>query len=211
MCHFKTLLGVPAVALILFAATPARAGNIAWHYNWEPGALTLFGDSGNKGGFITFTDNPLVAAVNNSDIVATNIRTVSGAAPELPDRFTSTGSYTLSLKITDDASGQSGTLIFSGKLSGTFSQSNANVTNKFTGQITQQLVLGSNTYTVTIGGYTLPGPPKATNAGSISAHVIMNGATVTSNNPEPSTLALASFGLTVMGAGWWRRRRAMPA
>ena len=93
------------------------------------------------------------------------------------------------------------------------SNSNANVTNKFTGLITQQLILGNvakgfRTYTVTIGPYTPPGPPGASNAGSISAHVDVTDGGVINKVPEPSTMALSFVGFTVFGAGAWRKRRA---
>jgi hypothetical protein len=208
MFRLKARFFAPIIALLLISASQVRAGNINWTYNWNPGALALYGDSGTKGGYLAFTDEPSAGATNSSDIVATNVRTVSGASPNLPDQFVGTGVYTLALQITDSASGQSGILTFSGKLGGTFSDSNANVSNHFTGLLTQQLFLGNNTYTVTIGPYTPPGPPSATNAGSISAHVDVSGISIQSV-PEPSTMALSIFGLTTVGAGWWRKRRAV--
>jgi hypothetical protein len=210
MSRLKTRLIAPVVAMLLVVGAQARAGNINWSYNWSPGSLVLFGDSGSKGGFISFTDEPTNAATNSSDVVATNVRTVSGAAPGLPDQFTSTGAYSLSMKITDTASGLSGTLNFGGKLGGTFSATNANVSNHFTGLLTQQLFLGSNVYTVTMTSYTPPGPPGATNAGSISAHVDVapGGGGGVQSLPEPSTMALCLMGLGTAGAGWWRKRRA---
>ena len=208
MSRLMTRLLTPLVALLLISASPIRAASISWKYNWEPGSLTLFGDAGLKGGSITMTDQPPNTAVGNSDVSVTNIHTVSGASPNLPDQFVSTGKYSLTIQITDLASGKMGNLTFAGKLGGTFSQSNSNISNKFTGLISQQLFLGNSTYTVTIGPYTPPGPPSASNAGSISAHVDVSEAIATKNVPEPSTMALSLFGLTSLGAGWWRKRRA---
>ncbi len=211
MRRLKSLFFAPVVALLLISASQARAGNINWTYNWTPGSLALFGNAGSSAGYVSFTNEPTAGATNTSDIVATNIRTVSGSSPTLPNTFGTTGVYTLTLQITDVTSNQSGSVTFSGKLGGSFSDSNANVTNKFTGMITQQLFLGANTYTVTIGPYTPPGPPSATNAGSISAHVDVSGISIQSNTPEPSTMALSLFGLSTLGAGWWRKRRALKA
>jgi hypothetical protein len=58
-------------------------------------------------------------------------------------------------------------------------------------------------YTVTIGPFAPPGPPTATNTGSISA---LANVTV-SDVPEPSTFVLSGVCLSVFGAGWWLRRR----
>jgi hypothetical protein len=209
MSRLWTRLAAPVLALLLVSGSQARAGNVNWHYNWTPSTLALFADAdaGASGGFVTFTNEPVNAAINSSDIVATNLRTVSNASPNKPDTFTTKGTYSLTLQITDDASGKTGSLTFDGKLGGSLSTGNANVSNKFTGLITQQLVLGDTTYTVTIGPYTPPGPPSAANAGSISAHVDVSGIHVTANNPEPSTMVLSLFGLSAAGAGWWRRRR----
>jgi hypothetical protein len=227
MSRLKTRLLAPVVALLLFSAAQVRAGAISWHYNWTPGSLQLFSDNGNTGGFVSFTSEPLNQAIGNSDIVATNLRTVSASTKD--ETFNQAGAYTLHLQVTDDASGQKGTVDFTGKLGGAFSANNAQVTNKFTGQTVQQLSLGGNTYTVTLAAWASPGPPTASNAGSISAHVDVSGIGVTgggggnnggggttggggsSNNPEPSTLALSLFGLTTVGAGWWRKRRTAAA
>jgi hypothetical protein len=209
MRRLKSHLFASVVAVLMVLGSQARADNINWHYNWTPGSLNVNSDAGPGGGFLTFTNEPQAAAIGSSDIVVTNIRTVSTAPLSNPDTFTTAGAYTLSLQITDDASGQTGSLTFSGKLGGSFSANNAAVMNKFTGQITQQLFLGGNTYTATIGPYAMPGPPTATNAGSISAHVDVSGINITAkDNPEPSSMALSLFGLTTVGAGWWRKRRA---
>ena len=208
MSHLKTLLVAPIIALLLIAVPHARAGNINWTYNWQPGALALYGDAGTTGGYVAFTNQPSGAATGSSDVVASNLRTVSQAAPGTPDSFNAAGDYSLTMQITDLPSGQTGTLTFTGKLGNTFSDSNANVSNQFTGNLTQQLFLGNDTYTVTIGPYTPPGPPNATNAGSISAHVDVSSIGITSEAPEPTSIALSLFGLTTLGAGWWRKRRA---
>ena len=208
MSRFKTRLVTPVVILLLVSASQVRAGNINWSYNWTPGSLALYGDAGTTGGYVAFTDEPSGSATGSSDVVATNLRTVSKASPDTPDGFTTAGNYSTTMQITDLQSGAVGSLTFNGKLGGTFSDSNANVSNAFTGLTTQQLVLGNNTYTVTIGPYTPPGPPNATNAGSISAFVEVDGGVgITSNAPEPTSLALSLFGLTTLGAGWWRKRR----
>ncbi len=220
MSRFKTRLLMPLVGLLLLSATQVRADpiDIDWTYSWTPSSVSLFGDSGSKGGYIAFTPNSAAGATNTSTIVATNLTTVSGASPNLPDQYgAGTGFYSLSLVITDVASGQSNLLNplnFAGKLSGTFSDHNSLVTNQFSGLLTQQVTLGDNVYTVTIGPYTPPGPPNVDNqvVGSIGALVSVEPAVIeTKNAPEPSTMVLSLFGLTTVGAGWWRKRRAAAA
>jgi hypothetical protein len=204
MKRSRTYLIGSMAAMLLLTASQARAGLIDWKYNWEPGALAVSGDGGD--GKITFSDQPLGNATGSSDVVATNIRTISSAPPGAPNTLITNGAYSLTLSITDVVSGKSGALLFTGKLGGTFSSSNSNVTNMFTGLTTQMLTLGGHTFTVVIGPYTPPGPPTASNAGSISAHVTVDSIH-TQGVPEPSTMGLALFGLTTFGANWWRKRR----
>jgi hypothetical protein len=199
-----------AVAGLLLAGAPARADFVQWTYNWQPGSLAASADSPGTGG-VSFSNQPAAAATGNSDIVATNLRVFSTATPSNPDKLMTGGAYTLSLTLTDLASGASGTLTWTGKLTGTFSATNSNLTNFFTSPITQTLVLGQNLYTVSIGQYSPPGPPTAGNSGSIGAHVNVTsngGGGIQSTSPEPSTLVLAGLALSVGGGAAWRKRRA---
>jgi hypothetical protein len=198
-----------AVAGLLLAGTSARADFVQWTYNWQPGALEAPADPGGTGG-VSFSNQPSAAATGNSDIVATNLRVFSSATPSTPDQLIKGGAYSLALTLTDVASGVSGTLTWTGKLTGTFSATSSNLSNAFTSPLTQVIQLGQNVYTVTIGQYSPPGPPTAGNAGSIGAHVNVApaGGTIQSNSPEPSTLVLAGLALTLGGGAAWRKRRA---
>jgi hypothetical protein len=196
---------VVALTLLLLAGARANADFIEWSYNWNINPISVLSDSGN--GSVSFTNQPAQTASGSSDTVATNLKANSLADPSSPDTLNNTGAYTLTLSITDSASGQTGTATFAGKLSGSFSKDSANITNAFIGATTDTLVLGGNTYKVTIGPYSPPGPPDSTNLGSIAAHVeVTAGTGVISNvSPEPSTLLLGLFGLT--GAGVFTRRK----
>jgi hypothetical protein len=197
-----------ALALLLVASAGARADFIQWSYNWNIAPISVLSDSGN--GSVSFTNQPAQNASGNSDTVATNLKANSLASPSTPDTLNSTGAYTLTLSLTDTASGTTGTLSFSGKLSGSFSKDSANITNSFNTPLQQQLFLGDNTYTVTIGPYSPPGPPDSTNLGSIAAHVAVTPTSGTiASVPEPSTLLLGLFGLSSAGAFSWRKRRAV--
>src|SRR5262249_11177837 len=182
-----------ALALLLLAGARANADFIQWSYNWNINPISVLSDSGN--GSVSFTNQPAQTASGNSDTVATNLKANSLASPGSPDTLNNTGSYTLTLSLTDTPSGATGTLTLTGKPSASFPKASANITNQFTTPLQQQLVLGANTYTVIIGPYSPPGPPDSTNLGSIAAHVDVSPTVGVAAVPEPSTLLLGLCGL----------------
>ena len=198
-------LGV-ALIVCLWSGGTAHADLIQWTYDWSRTPSKIFSDNGK--GWIALTDESPKSVVGDSAVVATNLDTFSTAPRNHPDVFTDE-QYALNLRIVDQASGQVGTLHFTGRLDGTLSADHANITNTFLGQTTQKIQLGENLYTVVLNSYSPPGPPGAVNHGAISAM-----ATVTVNPihvatlPEPGSLALAGLGAAGLGLGAWRRRRA---
>jgi hypothetical protein len=210
----KCLLSLFAstVTVLLLAGSPARADFVAWNYNWDRSPVVLAAGTGG----VSLTNEPLKTGITGpSDTVATNLTVFSSAKASTPDMLKgSAGKYSLTLSITDVASGKSGMLTFTGMLTGAFSATSANLANKFTSPITQVLVLGDavhgfNTYTVTLGSYAPPGPPTASQKGAISAHVdVQAGSVVTPPPvPEPATLLLSCVGVTLLGGSAWRKRR----
>jgi hypothetical protein len=204
-----------AVGLLCLGGTPAWASpsptpEVQWTYNFTPSSPFVQADN-KDGGTVSFTNEPTKAATNSSDVVVTNLRVSSTAPASSPDTLTTSGAWKVSLTLTDTASGASTTMYFGGKLSGTFSQFNSNVTNTFTGQQTYTWTApDGNKYTVSLNGYTPPGPPTASNAGSISAFVQVTPATgphTGGSAPEPSTLVLSCLGLSFAGLASWRKRR----
>jgi hypothetical protein len=203
-----------AAAVLGIGVAQARADFVPWTYNFGRSPVAVAANSPGTGG-LSLTDESTHQADGTSDIVATNIRAFSSAARATPDKFTN-AAYTLSLFLKDNASGQSTTLNFKGVFNGFISATSANVTTTFLAPLTQTVKLGTNTFTVSLGGYVPPGPPTASNAGSISAHVAVNeisppggggGPGITGNSPEPSTLLLSCLGLVGMGLARWRKRR----
>jgi hypothetical protein len=205
---------ITAAAMVLFAATGARAGlvpasQVQWSYNFSPGASAVIADT-NSSAVVSFTNEPTKSAVGDSDVVVTNLRVSSTANPNTPDVLKNNGAYSVTLVLGTSANGSpmSGSLTFTGKLTGTFSSASANVANKFGPHQTQTLTLGSYLFTVSLVSYTPPGPPDQVNAGSISAHVSISDIhSAGGGTPEPSSMLLAGMGLTFLGGAAWRKRR----
>jgi hypothetical protein len=195
-------------------AAPARADLVGWSYSWSPASPSVAATTGS--GSLSLSSEGTLAALGNSDVVATNVKSVSSALASSPDTFANAG-YTLSMTLTDTASSQSTTLDFTGLLNGTVSSGSAHVTNAFTGLTTQTVTLGGNQYTVTLNSYLPPGPPSANNVGAFGASVtvVPGDDSVGEPNgvPEPSSLLLAGLGCSSLLALRFRRRRkaAQPA
>jgi hypothetical protein len=195
--------GGVALALLLALAGSARADFIHWMYNWSRSPARVNADAPGTG-YVTLTDESLRSTVGDSDVVATNLHTFSTATPDNPDRFTAKA-YSLTLFLKDVNSGLAATLVFTGQFDGTLTAGSSNLTNTFTGLVTQEVLLGAHLYTVTIGPYAPAGPPGSANAGSISAHAHISVDPVIAL-PEPGTLALSGLGFALLGLAHWRRR-----
>jgi hypothetical protein len=185
-----------AAALAYFGtAVPARAGFIPWSYSWSRSPAVLAADNHGTGG-VAFTHQYSQQAHGNADVIATNLILFSSAPPSTPDHMYKKR-YALTLVLRDGTSHKSGSLTFTGQLSGTFSAYGGSVRNTYTGWRSQSLHLGHYWYTVTMGTFISPTPLSV---GTIEAHVDVR------HNPEPSGLVLAGLGLAVLGLLALRRR-----
>jgi hypothetical protein len=201
---------VIALLAVLTPAGQLRADPVAWSYSSSPASGLIAADIGGSGS-VTLSGQPLQNAFGNSFIVVSTVSLSSTASPGTPDVMSTNGSYQLNVFIKDATSGQSNTLTFSGKLSGSFSSLSANLSNSFTALASQTTSLGSNTYTVTLDSFVPPGPPGALIPGAIGAFVSVTAGggnpTPQGNSPEPSSLLLCSLGAAGCGIIGWRRRR----
>ncbi len=213
----RSLLVFASTAGLLFlaggqaSASPTPTPEVKWTYNFTPSQSFVQADAPGTG-TVTFTNEPTKGASNSSDVVVTNLRVSSTAPSSSPDMLNTNGAWKVGLVLTDSGSGNSTTMWFTGKLGGNFSANNSNVTNKFTGatSFSWNDPKTGDTFAVSITSYTPPGPPTASNAGSISAHVTVtpgSGHSAGGGAPEPSTLVLSCLGLGFAGFSTWRKRR----
>jgi hypothetical protein len=211
MNRSSALLLAASFASLCLAGTCARADFVNWSFNWSRSPADVISADAFGTSKISLTDEAFGRATGSSDIVATNIRTSSTAPVGHPNHFLD-AAYSLTLRLTDDASNESGTLTFNGLFNGTLSSGSANIRTRFTGSTTGALVLGNNEYVVTFGDYSPPGPPGINNAGSIGATVEVRSLTPDPepgpgpvDSPEPSAVLLSCLGLSVLGAASWRK------
>ena len=191
------------LAVLLLTGTAARADLVHWSYSWSRSPNDVLSDNGASK--IALTDEGVQHVIGNSDIVATNLHTYSTTSDSTPDKFTNKA-FTLTLHLTDQASSTSGSVDLTGVFNGTLSAHGANITMKSTGVTTQSLILGNYKYTVSLNSFTPPGPPSASNAGSIGAHVSVTIELLGQGLPEPSSLILAGLGVALLGLARNRRR-----
>lgn len=191
MRYSPVALGGLTLVLWLGGSARLHAELIQWSYSWSRSPTQVHADSPGTG-YISLTDGAMKSAAGTSNLVATNLQAHSTAPPSQPDVFTNK-TYKLGLFLKDQASGQSGTISFTGEFNGTLTADSSNIKNTFVGPTTQTLTLGNHLYTVSIGPYGPPGPTGAVNSGSIAARAEVTVSTIF-QTPEPTSGFLALVG-----------------
>ena len=180
----------PALALALvFVAAPARADLIPWSYAWDVTPDPV-GDPGGAPCNLIATRGGGLGPLVGVPAFALRLD-----VPEFGER-----AVALALSLTDGPSGESGQMVFRGRLFGTPAHG-GQLHFRITGLRRQSLVLGTDRYTVNLWGNPprdIAGIPEVAFVGWARTDVDRLHA------PEPSALALALLGLPV--AGWARRR-----
>jgi hypothetical protein len=191
--------------MFLLTAGPVRADLMpSFSYSWDQSPATIAADGSGTGSISLSVGSGTATAP--STIVAANLSVISSALSPSMDTYTNKA-YKLTLTLTDSTSGQTGTFVFNGALTGTASTTSSNFTNAYVGPTKVTEHLGDFNYTVQILPPVVPPITGGVTQGGISAQVTaaeFSGGPV-SNSPEPSTLLLAGLSLPI-AAGWRRLR-----
>lgn len=193
---FKRCAYSATLAVVLAWSGLARADQIGYTYDWSTTTPAVTGDDGNFGA-ISFATPATLHANGTATLTAASLAVVTSAPGNNPDTF-SGQAFNLTLLLTDDPSGKSGSLFFTGKLFGTLTASTANINPTFDAPSTQQLKLGADVYTVTLGHLVRPADANQTVIGDLEATVAVQAATnppPVSQAPEPSSLILTLLGM----------------
>jgi hypothetical protein len=200
---FVRLLLVPAV-LVILGNGAARAEQIDFSYQWslQPVHGVLPGLPGSTGSVTLSTAQPgtgmaTLGDPNGTTIPGATVTTTSSASVP-PDSFQA--NFSMTVKLTDSASHQSGNATFNGTVSGTLTATTASLTGTFHNPLTETLKLGGHLYSITIDETFRPQPPGARALVKISADVTVTNVVKPASTPEPSSLVLgatAVLGLAV--------------
>lgn len=216
MKRLSALFGT--VLLLLLAAVPVRADYLNWTYTANPNVpgISVGSASPSGGASVTLTNfNDPQPGAASIPVVAY----VTSTSNTTPIGFNSSA-FNLALTFSDNTTHDSGTLNFSGSLTGSLSSTTSSVIASFAPVTSNSLTLDGHTYTVTIPSVTLAAPtsPQKDIMANVSvANASSGGGGVTtppppppqvSSTPEPAGLLLGSLGLSCLGVRfWWKRRR----
>ena len=205
------------LVLMIVVTCQIRADYLNWTYTatFQVPGVTVNTPS-NGGGTVALTDFGTPQPGGTSIAVQAYETTSSATTPISFNNL----KYDLALKITDSATNDSGTLHFTGSLTGTMTATTSTIVDSFTPVTSNSLTLDGHTYTVKIPTVTLAPPtsPQANVLASVSVASAGGGVPSSpppssppppsNSTPEPTSLLLSSLGISILGIGrWWKCRR----
>jgi hypothetical protein len=209
---------LPALLVLMTAcAGQVHADYLSWTYsaNANVDAVSVNPSPQSGGAIVSFAD------YNTPQPGGTNVPIegyVTTTSSTTPISFNNS-SFDLALKITDSATHDSGTLNFTGSLSGALTATTSSVVASFAPVNSNSLTLDGHTYTVSIPSVALAPPTSPQENIMASISVTGGGGTPppppppppppTNSTPEPTSLLLSILGVSCFGTvRWWKRQRS---
>lgn len=231
MKRFKASLLAAALGLVLGTGTSAHA-SVGWGVDWSPPP----GPSGtpvNPYGIVMGSDatGPTIITFSNptfqsfstlsSQTTASNLTLSTNSSSTSPLIVSQINGqvFQVDAKVYDGTttSAPSQTVVFTGKLWGSFSTGGVTTYSSWLSPTTQTITFTGtgDKFTVSIVG--LQGPPipgLSSHPGQILAQITevpgSGGGTTTHGTPEPSTMLMGCMGLSFLGLASWRKRARGP-
>jgi hypothetical protein len=172
-----------AVGTLWGFASNLHAEPVAWDYSWVRNSSVIPSDPGTFGA-IAMQDAPSGHEVGPALLTVTRLQPFSSASDAAPDPF-SNRPFSLAVRLTNDATGDSGVLTFQGAFTGTLSASSANLSASLSQPSGQFLPLGGHFFGVNLT-VTPPGSPASGTLGLIQANVAILDSAPTGSQPPPS-------------------------